>query len=370
MPGTVNLVGCCFDSEGTMYFEGVTQGWSGWKVVFPPGIAAAVWAAFRWCEESLNKDTKSAISMWLKNVHPTTTKLAENWASAASSLIDRLFGPKPLSWRFILRSLLVTLIASALVSLVGTVYLTRLSSAGFLESGWELLALMVGVVVLCNAATDYFALILNRHLIRVMAAKPSGGRLLACIVLDVLLTICIAAGPVCGYAFVAGHGLSDIVSFAKDQLPQSLAEHVPSVESRQRELQTQRHQKSEAEWEARREAERKANLPTDPNDSDPAWGDLGEELAQGMGDVAMSWAMSIVFYSALFPSIWVWLYFASSMVVKLATQFDAGARLCQKYLELDEHPLGSLGKVIGLGATLCYGLVYLSGWLVLRHRPW
>jgi len=72
----------------------------------------------------------------------------------------------------------------------------------------------------------------------------------------------------------------------------------------------------------------------------------------------------IWFYAAFFTSVWVWLYAASGLIVRLAQRMDIWSDCLRRLLDIDRKPFQSIGVVAIMLVTL---LFILFAPVVLRH---
>lgn len=62
---------------------------------------------------------------------------------------------------------------------------------------------------------------------------------------------------------------------------------------------------------------------------------------------------------AFLPSLWVWLYASSGLVLKVARRFDLGFDWFKRHLDVEKKPLQSLGLVSGVLVSLTYWTIAL-----------
>src|ERR1051326_5932370 len=63
---------------------------------------------------------------------------------------------------------------------------------------------------------------------------------------------------------------------------------------------------------------------------------------------------NVMFYAGLLPSIWLWLYIFSAVITKLALKFAPSIRFVVFFLDVDEHPIQSVGIVAASTVTAAY----------------
>ena len=62
----------------------------------------------------------------------------------------------------------------------------------------------------------------------------------------------------------------------------------------------------------------------------------------------------ILFLAGLLPSLWLWLYLASSLLTRLVGRSERGIRFLLYVLDIDEHPFRSVGVVAGAVSASVY----------------
>ena len=62
----------------------------------------------------------------------------------------------------------------------------------------------------------------------------------------------------------------------------------------------------------------------------------------------------IFVYSAFLTSVWLWLYALSGFLVKAIARSRKGLHFLQRHLNIEEHPLRSMGFVLMLLVTVGY----------------
>ena len=74
-----------------------------------------------------------------------------------------------------------------------------------------------------------------------------------------------------------------------------------------------------------------------------------------------SGSIGIFFYSALFTSIWAWLYVASTATIRAIARLDPALAFLRSNMNLDEKPLACIGSVAGLMAVLMWSVLVVAG---------
>jgi hypothetical protein len=62
----------------------------------------------------------------------------------------------------------------------------------------------------------------------------------------------------------------------------------------------------------------------------------------------------ILFLAGLLPSLWLWLYLASSLLTRFVARSERGIRFLLYFLDIDEHPFRSVGVVAGVVSASVY----------------
>jgi hypothetical protein len=68
--------------------------------------------------------------------------------------------------------------------------------------------------------------------------------------------------------------------------------------------------------------------------------------------------LTIFFYSTFFTSVWLWLYVASALLAKLIHRLRLASTRLLPLMDIEAKPLTVVGRVAGLLAGICYGLVF------------
>ena len=153
-------------------------------------IAGTTAKTFEWFEAGLSDRGKQVISNWLQII-PASTKF-DNWSTEASKLIDRVFGGKPLSFRFLGRSSLASLVALCIVLVI--CFRLNLDVGRVPGDSYFLdYSAIAAMFVIINLVPDYLSLLVSRAIVRLMARAYSTRRILSLLLLDTTLTIIVAS---------------------------------------------------------------------------------------------------------------------------------------------------------------------------------
>src|ERR1700733_2783974 len=77
-------------------------------------VAVGVAKAFDWFDGLISDDSR--VALWLHMANVPSNESIDSWANVFPKLIDRVFGTRALSWKFILRSCFASLIAVTVVT--------------------------------------------------------------------------------------------------------------------------------------------------------------------------------------------------------------------------------------------------------------
>ncbi len=229
-------------------------------------LAVSVAKTFEWFEGALNNETRVGVREWLTNIR--TSELVKPWPTALADAINRIFGRRALSPRFIVRSSIASVLALFLIGFAAgrrygfnTLY-TFSSPFGA--------KLFLGLPLISNLVPDYFSLLASRWILRLMGRRSSFRWTVILLILDLVLTSFIATISIC--------------------LAWTFATWLENAQDRP-EL-----------W----------NLPLSVQS------DFFVELVPRYFTERL-WHrpfMLVLFFSSFFTSIWVWLYAVSSFAVK------------------------------------------------------
>jgi hypothetical protein len=283
------------------------------------GIVTGITKGFEWFEPVLGEDAQLRLSRWLTNV-PGDEQI-DAWAGVFPNLIDRVFGPKALSWKFFFRSCVASVIAVTALFILGFLVL---GERGLLKDIADLGASLVRLIgltfflaLLDNCIPDYLSVIISRFIVRLMAKRPDVERVALYLLLDTALTLLLAlawniavyVGYMCASAptttanlFRSGHGLSFVLS--------------------------------------------------------QSWVTL-----TGIAYYPIMW---VYVGASLFTSVWVWLYILASVSIRILHKVRFVWVKVVPFLNLDKKPMQSIGRLAGLMAGVGYLALSLGVWLI-RH---
>jgi hypothetical protein len=283
-------------------------------------VIGGVAGLFGWVEDGLSPEKRKELSAWLKGLRLDTG--TKSWTALFPTLIDRIFGQRALSLKFILRSCIASTFALFTVALFwfraeGDT-LRDVVSAGFTTAFY---AWLVGAAA--NFGPDYVSLLISRWMVKVMARHPNPLPVSALLLADLGLTALNAILSVFVGLFVW--------AWSTDWSHPAIAAYY-SFEKL-----------VSLEW-------------------------TGLVKAPGLFGF-LTEMMLICFFAAFFASVWVWLYIMSAVLIRMLYGMQIFWQLLLPFLNIDEKPLGSIGKVAGLLAgTLYICLLLVSSLPRLLHR--
>jgi hypothetical protein len=306
--------------------ESLIQALQGWRwpalIALIPGVVAGVAATFEWLDKGVSDTGRLALSNKLKSF-PSDESI-DSWATVFPTLIDRVFGEKPASLNFFIRSSWASTLA---VLSVGIVYCLvnheRLS----------LLGLFNFFAFFANWLPDYLSLLVSRVIVRIMAKRTSARDVWLLLMADTAITALIAVLS----SFVA------LLVFEANIYSETFtwARHTLGPMSFRFEVYLIRH----IAWHAVGRAFLRMR----------AWDWLTLRAHTGA---------SIFFYSAFFTSVWVWLYVLSLFLISLLHRTRSIWMWIAPYLDIEKAPMVAIGRVAGIlagvGYSVLLGIIWLS----------
>lgn len=255
----------------------------------------------------LSPAARKSLADWLRGLKPELG--AQHWPNAFSSLVDRLFGIQPFSLRFFLRSCIASAFALGVVVIVEAgEYPDRLLSI-------DQIPLMIPIGLLAGSLPNYFSLIISRTVLRFMARNNETVKVFLLLLLDAALKLVFVTASVYLCAVIFHYIRNANFSYYCES---------PWVASRRSVLTLYSIFYSQ--------------LVSKPDD---------EPIL----------LYKIVFCSSFFTSIWVWFYVTGALFLKMLAKTGRLWLFLARVLDLDNHPLQSVGRVI---ATLV-GILYATG---------
>ena len=283
------------------------------------GIVAGVAKGFEWGDDGLSKEGRVRLSKWLKNV--PGDKQIDAWARAFPNLIDRVFGSRPLSWKFMLRSCVASLIAVGCVTFIFTLFTHHSLSNLFEIDNPNEIPIVVFMSLVTNCVPDYLSLLISRFIVRQMLRHNAPASVFVLLLVDTVLTTIIALVSVFTammltlYSVVEGSVYGGLRDFTQLSVQPNT---IPLIG-----LLNPRH------------------FAEDP-------------------------MFAIFFLASFFTSVWVWLYVLASVAIRV---LHKGRFIWVKIvpaLSIEDKPMQAIGRVAGLMAGCGY-LILLGGIWLYHH---
>lgn len=269
-------------------------------------VIATIWFLFEKTEDTVNTVTKASISAWLKNMNAGKDIL--NWPQQFSIIFDHIFGKNFLSRRFFFCSCIASTAASLIFfSIWAGSHLNFLQYC--LQNSILLNASTAAfLTVILNYIPDYVSLMESRWIIQKMA-RSSALWYLPLLFLDVILTagIWILWLFMMLVLFEVYRPDGSLISPTYTQMVDIINNAIFFTAKRSNEMST----------------------------------------------------FGIYFYSTFFTSIWVWMYAASGLTVKLVVLIMNNVNRLLCFLDIENRPIKSMGMIAMLMVTIAYLAVLL-----------
>jgi hypothetical protein len=299
------------------------------SLVVGSGLFATVLGFFWRLEEIVSPEAKRAISAWLKRLE-VSPSLA-TWPDQFATLFDRLFGEKHLSWRCFRRSCMASLATAAATSLAWAI-LRPDEFAVTLASADASASTLIGLLLMYSLLPDYLSLLKTRYVIKSIAAKKSQMAVVLLLIADaaasvIILIILVWSSfvlifilvfvPRVVYLYLIG----DLITLTQWVIPYF---------------------------------GRVVGLYTNFSRYIVIYGPM---LLSPPGT---SFSPGVFLYATLFTSIWAWLYALAGGAVRLAARARPGLSFLKWLLDIDGHPLRSIGVIAGaLSCLVCWLFAFL-----------
>src|SRR5271170_2431227 len=151
----------------TMDFPANLSHWTAWiDAVSVVAVAVGVVKAFDWLDGLISD--KSRVALWYYMADVPSDSTIDSWGDVFPNLIDKVFGKRALSWAFIFRSCLASLVACVCLSLAfivaGAYNNIRLGDDSLVD---VLIYFVMGLIY--TLVGDYFSLLISRAVLHQMA---------------------------------------------------------------------------------------------------------------------------------------------------------------------------------------------------------
>ena len=299
----------------------------------PPGqlatggvLAVIVWKSFERVESILSEDTKLEIAVWLLERKKLSSTF-QNWPDTFTKVFDAVFTAKHLSWRCFLRS------TAASASLFMVVFQLQLHFSRL--SQFDLSENVIVSSLLFGAVVDYLSLVESRMCLSFMRQHDGVLALITMVVLDLLFTLLFSS--IAGTAWASFQTINR--EFYMLGLPRS---------------------EFFGGWLSSIFVEFICRFRFYPIFT--LTGLRPSYMVAGEG-VAYNFALPY-YASALFTSIWLWLYAGSGFLLKSTCGLDIGFEWFNRKFDIEKKPLQCIGLISGSLVAVVYWVVVIVARLV------
>jgi hypothetical protein len=275
-------------------------------------VVIAVAKSFEWLDGMVSDRGREALTHWLSNA-PDDAKI-DSWATIFPKLIDRVFGTRAWSLKFLFRSCVASVIAVTTVTIL--FYVVVESHRGQTTFGIYLFGgLILGTIA--NCFPDYLSLLVTRTIVRLLEKNPMIVRTGILLIVDTLLTAIVAEVAIyCLLVLIVGA----IGLIAKHSLALLLGFLTPMM--------------------------------------------FYKFMLIPFHRAFYTNLFCIFVYSAFFTSVWLWLYVISIGVIRIAHRVRFLWVRLLPFLDIEKKPIVAIGRVAGLIAGAVYTVLLGTAWLV------
>lgn len=296
----------------------------------PAGIFGLTLFAFSLLERSSSPRAKDDFARYLREANFAVVPL--RLPHTARYIFETVFGKRHLTGFCIYRSVVcsvLAILALTALSVLGDPLSVTSAIDAFNQSNFMVRGMIISILV-WSLAMDYLSLLKTRLVIGALDRTQTPHtvpRILLIGAADFVVGFCIfVLGVIVGMAI--GEIISSAYFFA--QCP-SCAGHIPSLEY---ELLV-------------------AIIHTFPN----KYANFFPTLVSYIYSGRLSNIFAILFFASLVPSIWLWLYLASSLLTRVITNSSRPIRFLVYFLDIDHHPIRSVGIVAATLSLVIYLIV-------------
>lgn len=282
------------------------------------GIVAGVAKGFEWADGGLSQESRFTLSKWLKSV-PGEEQI-NAWASVFPNLIDRVFGRRALSWKFLFRSCIASVAAVTITTTLEAVVYGR--GAFPTAKNWNVFVNFAYYCALSfpiNGVPDYLSLVFSRFIVRQMAKRPTAPRVSFLLLLDAVASAGIALAALLFVApyltLFTAYGWKDIYSHNVHEML--------------------------------------------TNDLYTA-----KVYLLALGSAEYGPFLRIYVIASLFTSIWVWLYVLASVAIRILHTVRFMWLKLLPLLSINDKPMQAIGRVAGIVAGFGYLGLLAAVWLL------
>ncbi len=297
--GVVGLVGASLALSDTSAVE-VLAFFGTWVAV-----CFGLVGLFREGEKVMSSEGRAAVSDWL--LRENFAHRHSNWPETFVDLFDAVFTERHLSWSCFWRSAVTS-------TFVVSLLLTGFIGFGLLEdfapdSITDVSAFaFLGIPIVLNVGIDYVSLFETRWILGKMSTTDRGSAHLGYLGVDLLLTVLCVLLPVAGVQVVTSMPLDEAAVWSTDF------------------------------WE---EIVQLLIL-------------LGEWLLRFHEDDAR--LLSVMFFSTLFTSVWVWLYVAAGLLLRAVHPVLESLDWLKAHLDVETRPLHTMGLLLALITSVAFAV--------------
>jgi hypothetical protein len=267
------------------------------------GIISGIWLLFSKAEETLKPEVRTAISNWLSNLNPGGK--STNWPTTFAAVFDNVFSKKLSSFRCILISYIVSIIAVIILTIIWL----AINPEGFyfVFKADVKTKILQCLLFLCmfNFSADFFSLLVTRYIISKMSKTSSTTKTIGYLAIDFSVTIIVFV--------VVAEAFLFFVAMLHSYFPKWYTSRGHEV------------------FEYKQmiayliELFQYGIFFKSSDDSVPTLG--------------------VYFYSTFFTSIWVWVYVMSGLAVKVGVMSSELLISTRRIFDIEKKPLRSMGYV-------------------------
>jgi serine/threonine protein kinase len=271
-------------------------------------VCVGVVGLFREGEKVMSAESRAAVSDWL--LEENFAERHSNWPGTFVALFDALFTREHLSWTCFRRSAITSV-------LVVTVLFAGFAAVGLITIPTTVtdlaeIAVLLGLPVALNIVIDYVSLFETRWVLGQMSATDHTAEHVGYLGLDLVLTALCVVLPV---SVLQIFGLGVMTEFSA--------------------------------WTA------------------AFWYQLGSALlnmmelfvtvtAEGLGEIPR--VMSVMLFSTMFTSVWVWLYAAAGGVLRTFRPVLESLDWLKRHLNVESRPVHAMGMFLALLISLAFAV--------------
>ena len=271
------------------------------------GLLYVIEKFFKFVEDHLAEGTQIEIADWLRGVR---TADHVPWPQTFARVFDSVFGTKHLSWKCFRRSCIASYGVAFIAFCVSSFNLRHFEVLGVFS--WAIIA------IFANVLPDYVSLLESRVMLNEMVKRDSALVNIAILLLDLGITCVIA-------------GMATLTTYAMFMDFAHMAPNLSQPGGVRDVVTTMLRDLAGLNWVQM----------------------LAMFATYKTSDVNVRQSLLWWFIPAFFTSIWLWLYAGSGFLLKAARRFDKYLGWFNR-LDIEKHPLSSIGLVAGALVALVY----------------